>query len=395
MSEVLGGGFLTKFYARSAGFKRAVFIGLLVFSLVILAVYSLVVFWDGENKLGLITSVSVVIMDVYNYILFKSGMVEKPLGIIFLFIVNRILFVAFGEGYWIYGYMVLYILYATVFGWLIAKKHFPFEGDVVLENAKAAKMKTKKGKALEKYKKIIEKGIDPKWLLLVLTVIFIVLIAVLTFATIDGVNLNSWNLFGMGEIGFKTMAGLSMFFSLSVFLFFCLYRLFVRKAQKMEAYNVKKAQAITISKRYLTPWFFVFLACVVDCVLWACFFWWVSGLMSVLFIGIFGSISALFFTQAYLYFIVNDFDYTQNVEKLNKRIDQHNKNIAEMEIKKAEIQAKIVSGEIFLPPPKPIPPPVDDEPADAPANGETPAAEEQPAAAEDQEMGQPSEPEKS
>jgi hypothetical protein len=31
--------------------------------------------------------------------------------------------------------MCLYICYSVTFGWLIAKKHFPFEGDVVLENA--------------------------------------------------------------------------------------------------------------------------------------------------------------------------------------------------------------------------------------------------------------------
>ena len=66
----------------------------------------------------------------------------------------------------------------------------------------------------------------------------------------------------------------------------------------------------------------------------------------------------MFFTQAYLYFIVNEFNYTQNVEKLNKRIDQHNKDIGETEKRKAEIQAKIVSGEIFLPPPPPPQPAV-------------------------------------
>jgi hypothetical protein len=114
----------------------------------------------------------------------------------------------------------------------------------------------------------------------------------------------------------------------------------------------------------------VFVLTIIVLIFWSVFFWWVSGLPSVLFIGIFGSLSSMFYTQAYLYFIVNEFNYTQSVEKLNKMIDQHNKNIGENEKKKAEIQAKIVSGEIFLPPAPPPELPRDDEPAQPGAGGE-------------------------
>jgi len=151
MSEITGGGFFSRFQQRSEAFQKTVQISLLISSVLILAIYSYVVYTWNKSKLGLITSVSVVLMDIYNFLLFKSGMIEKPIGIVFMFIVNRILFVSFGEGYWIYGYMCLYICYSVTFGWLIAKKHFPFEGDVILENAKLSRMKTMRGKALEKY----------------------------------------------------------------------------------------------------------------------------------------------------------------------------------------------------------------------------------------------------
>ena len=69
---------------------------------------------------------------------------------------------------------------------------------------------------------------------------------------------------------------------------------------------------------------------------------------------------------------------TLDVEKLNKKIDRHNVNIGEMEIKKAEIQQKLVDGTLLLPklppkveeiPPPPPPPPPPPAPP-APAEGE-------------------------
>jgi hypothetical protein len=77
---------------------------------------------------------------------------------------------------------------------------------------------------------MIERGINPVYLWLGLTVLYIALMCVLAFAKIDGVNINAWNLFGMKDIGFGRMAVFSFVFSLSVFVFICFYRLFVRKA---------------------------------------------------------------------------------------------------------------------------------------------------------------------
>ena len=148
-------------------------------SLAVLGVYTVVVYRDNENKLGLITSVSVVLLDSFNFLMFKFKIIEKPIGIVSLLIVTRVLMISFGEGYWIFGYMVLYICYAVLLGWLIAKNHFPFEGDVILKEVK------------------------PKLLILGLTVAYGVLMAIFTFLKIDGVNINSWDLFGMGvEISF-------------------------------------------------------------------------------------------------------------------------------------------------------------------------------------------------
>ena len=51
--------------------------------------------------------------------------------------------------------------------------------------------------------------------------------------------------------------------------------------------------------------------------------------------GVFGSGFVLCFARAFVYFALNDFEYLQDVNKVNKGIDKHNKNIDLMEIKKA------------------------------------------------------------
>jgi hypothetical protein len=88
------------------------------------------------------------------------------------------------------------------------------------------------------------------------------------------------------------------------------------------------------------------------------------------------------YLQGYLYFICNDCDYTQNVEKLNRRIDKHNADIGEREKRKLEIQEKIANGQLFLPdpePPTPVQPAkpaaeVQDEPTEEKKDaGEAPA----------------------
>jgi hypothetical protein len=54
-------------------------------------------------------------MDIFNWCLYRSDLVKEPGTIIALLIVNRILMVGLGEAYWVYGFMVLYLLYSLFF----------------------------------------------------------------------------------------------------------------------------------------------------------------------------------------------------------------------------------------------------------------------------------------
>ena len=131
-------------------------------SLLLLVGYALVLYFidDGNeqdgtkgthNKLGILTTVSIVLMDIFNFLLYHSGNVKAPSQIIFLLILNRALMVGLGENYWIYGYIALYLIYALVFVFQIARNYFPLEGDIVLKSAKLGNIiKADYGKKLDK-----------------------------------------------------------------------------------------------------------------------------------------------------------------------------------------------------------------------------------------------------
>lgn len=118
-----------------------------------------------------------------------------------------------------------------------------------------------------------------------------------------------------------------------------------------------------------------------------------------------GTGTVLCFLRAYVYFSMNDFEYFQDVKKLNAFIDRHNKKIEENEQKRVKIQQDLANGTLLLPPPdadppKPAPQPQPRPPRPAniqtnPSAGNLDSIADQPEeqAAEDQEQEKPVRPE--
>jgi len=49
--------------------------------------------------------------------------------------------VALGEKLWIYGCMMLYMLYACIFMLIIAKENYPFDNDIIVKKAQLDDLK--------------------------------------------------------------------------------------------------------------------------------------------------------------------------------------------------------------------------------------------------------------
>lgn len=52
---------------------------------------------DNGNKLGYILAVSIFLMDLFNVLLFVSGLIEDTLPVLLLLLLNRVLMCGLGE----------------------------------------------------------------------------------------------------------------------------------------------------------------------------------------------------------------------------------------------------------------------------------------------------------
>jgi hypothetical protein len=95
---------------------------LLFLALVILAVYAFILYrYDNSNKTGIIVAIAVSLLDIWTYFLVLSEVIEKPMFIISFLLLNRVLMIGLGEWYWVYGIMILYLVYSIFFTYEIAR----------------------------------------------------------------------------------------------------------------------------------------------------------------------------------------------------------------------------------------------------------------------------------
>lgn len=148
----------------------------LITALLILLGYALVLyFFDDYSKMGIIISISVVCMDVFNLILYASKQVSNASSIIVLFIINRVLMVILGASYWAYGFMGLYVLYALALLYQVAKNTFPLANQTVnryIVDLKDAKTQRQQIQAYVK-------GANPFYLILILTVLYFIFMIII------------------------------------------------------------------------------------------------------------------------------------------------------------------------------------------------------------------------
>ena len=172
--------------------------------------------------MGILTTVSVILMDVFVLVLERSGHCQGPNEISFLLILNRVMMVGLGMRHWIYGYIILYLLYAIVFINLIAKDYFPLQGEIVTKNPDGWTLKSLK---------------NPDFLLLMISAYFFALMLIVTNFDLErasGVNLKEFHLHVDQKeyvVGYIETAGLTIFTIVCLSVSCCFIRAMIQKAQ--------------------------------------------------------------------------------------------------------------------------------------------------------------------
>lgn len=168
----------------------------------------------------------------------------------------------------------------------------------------------------------------PELLLGILTVYFAALVGIVSSIKIAGVDLKPIQIpqqdgSAAKELSYPVVAGLSVVLAISMYCFASFYRLLVRKATRMEIYDSRKTATASCctGKDCLSLLGLYLLLSFTCCTFWSVFGFWITKRLQYLYLGILGSASFLAYVYAYLYFVLNEFDYFEDVGKVNKRIE--------------------------------------------------------------------------
>lgn len=203
------------------------------------------------------------------------------------------------------------------------------------------------------------KAANPAVLLLILSVFYILLLVAVTImeaAEMEGLELRRLSVDAANPertLGYVVAGGLSVLLVFTFYFFLALFRIMVRKAAQTDLYSRKNAPANSFTCYKKNPHVDIMTAYIlisfILCAIWSGVAFWATSKPHVLIGGLIGPLVIAFYGRGFVYFALNDFDYFQNVKKLNLAIDKHNENIASMETKKAAIQQQLLDGTLMLP----------------------------------------------
>lgn len=313
-------------------------LGCLVTSLLLLVAYALTLFFvDDSSKMGIVISISVTCMDVFNLTLYISKMVSNASSIIILLIINRIAMVVLGASYWVYGFMGLYMLYALALLYIVARNTFPLANQVVVR--KEIKLQGNQNQLMKV--KAVMKGVNPFYLIIALTALYLIFIIIIQYADFKGKeDLKDFYLMPGTEQQKKLEPIHACLFSIllvfSFYYFIGLARLAIRKAMRLEAKGAQSTKSWLQNKMVDLLTIYIIL-CLVASTIWGFIALWATEKKMWAVWGTCGAGSVLCFLRAYVYFAINDFEYFQDVKKLNAFIDRHNKKIEENTKKREKI----------------------------------------------------------
>ena len=106
--------------------RKIVTLSLWGFASGVLVAYAFVVYHFMDSPLGFVTTTAIWSTDVILYLIYHNSIITSSTLLSVTVIFNRFWLFVFGGTYWIYGYMILYIIYGLILTKSIAAKRFPF-----------------------------------------------------------------------------------------------------------------------------------------------------------------------------------------------------------------------------------------------------------------------------
>lgn len=296
--SAFGGGIQQKFNNLSLFTRRSVNIFLWCCATAILIIYSYVIKNEmNDSKLGFVIMIVILITDIFTYLFYNSKILKTSTPLTLIFFLNRILMYTFGGEYWLYGWMLLYLIYGVILSISIAEKRFPFENAFAELNLDQISRVTSS----------VDVSRVPEFLAAVITTTYAGIFTILYVVEPVGVpllqlNIDSW------EYPYYINAVFCLLLISGFFTYIAVYRLFVRKTKRIEP----KIHYYIKNKRFDIYWIFLalnmFLAITIGLIAY-----WITDYWSVFFIIALVNLYLLCYLNAYLHYVLNDYDILEDI----------------------------------------------------------------------------------
>jgi hypothetical protein len=112
--------------------RRLLSLGLWIIAVIILVVYSFCVagyFPGGSRGLGFITMIALLTTDVLVFLIQNTGVIKTAVPLCATLLFNRVLLMVFAGDFWVYGYILIYLIYGLMLSHIVAKRRFPISDD--------------------------------------------------------------------------------------------------------------------------------------------------------------------------------------------------------------------------------------------------------------------------
>jgi len=131
MMNAFGRGFQRIAMDNSNGVKLMINGGLLVIYAAVLFVYSYMVYdLDDKSKLGVVSSIAVVINDIFMYIMYNARIINRISLLALMIFCSRLFIMLGGSDYWLYGYLVIYVWLQCIIALGIVEKRLPYNTEL-------------------------------------------------------------------------------------------------------------------------------------------------------------------------------------------------------------------------------------------------------------------------
>lgn len=140
MLNAFGAGFQSLTLARSRCCSNSLHLTLAFIYLGILGVYSYLVYdFDNGSKLGIVSSVAVMINDLYVILMYNARIINRISILTLIIFCSRLFILLGGSHYWIYGYLVIYVWLQSIIALGIVRKRLPFNNQIDNNENKSVK----------------------------------------------------------------------------------------------------------------------------------------------------------------------------------------------------------------------------------------------------------------